>query len=515
MKPGLDLKQFKKGVSDKDSTTFMHPDGHKIVVKHSSLSKQMKDKLSAIPESFSSGGEAGGGGPTDEEIAAEDAKADALYDRRPVMDIGDKSQNTVDAQAANIGVPSEQAIPSSNGAISSQQPAIASITPPVNPVVPGSDPYGYGQEAGAINSDIGKFSKAQDMAAQSEGARGARESAAARDYQVAQDMMLGRVNHYFAQSEQDAHDTINDMKKNFINSNHYQESRTSGQRVSAAIGMILGGIGGGLLHQANPAVGMLNEQIDRDIKAQMANQDTRKTLLGAYQQQFHNFGDALNMTKAIMANSYAAKLEDAAAQARGPEAQARGMAAAAQLRLPYEPILQQLHQKKAITQGLQDPNIDPGAKIRMLQMTGQMSPEQGKQAFEELTKAQMAVKERNNLLAMWDQAAKDNTLANRTLHGGYEPGSLKALRLNVAPLMKDEAGRPSEILMNAAEGTFPGAGDSGYKQSEARAGFKTLLDKSAEHPFLNSFGISLDNQQKYTPSGQPKIKLGPAVPNKK
>jgi hypothetical protein len=45
----LDLKNFKRIGSDKETTTLQHPKGHQIVVKHSALPARMKKQLESLP----------------------------------------------------------------------------------------------------------------------------------------------------------------------------------------------------------------------------------------------------------------------------------------------------------------------------------------------------------------------------------------------------------------------------------------------------------------------------------
>lgn len=45
----LNLKKYKKVASDKDSSTFQHPDGHQMKIVHKALSSAMRKEVSAIP----------------------------------------------------------------------------------------------------------------------------------------------------------------------------------------------------------------------------------------------------------------------------------------------------------------------------------------------------------------------------------------------------------------------------------------------------------------------------------
>lgn len=114
------------------------------------------------------------------------------------------------------------------------------------------------------------------------------------------------------------------MQQNPIDPNHYIESKSTLGKATTALGLILGGFGGGANGGAgnNPAVDFLNKQIDRDIQAQHARVDQQKTILGAYQQLYGQGDAALAATKASMIDIYNHKALQLAAQLGTPQAQA-------------------------------------------------------------------------------------------------------------------------------------------------------------------------------------------------
>ncbi len=133
---------------------------------------------------------------------------------------------------------------------------------------------------------------------------------------------------------------IDDMKNSHIDPKAYVNNMSSGQKAGTAIGLLLGGMSGGLLHTGvNPAMDFLNKQIDRDINAQIANRNNKETIFNAMQKQYGNQVDATKMTHAF----YLAKLQNdigiAAAKSGSPIAQAR----AQQIMGPLQSQLQQIH----------------------------------------------------------------------------------------------------------------------------------------------------------------------------
>ncbi len=133
---------------------------------------------------------------------------------------------------------------------------------------------------------------------------------------------------------------IDDMKQSHIDPRAYVNNMTGGQKVSTAIGLLLGGIGGGLTHTGvNPAMDFLNKQIDRDVAAQKANVENKQTIFNAMQKQYGNQQDAVKMTHAF----YLAKLQNEIGTAAAKSGSPLAMARAQQLNGPLESQLQQLH----------------------------------------------------------------------------------------------------------------------------------------------------------------------------
>lgn len=118
-----------------------------------------------------------------------------------------------------------------------------------------------------------------------------------------------------------ADDLSRDMQ--FINPNHYMESKSTLGRVATAMGLFLGGLGGGIAHTGgNAALDYLSRQIDRDIDSQKANNEKRKTIYGAYKELYGEGNTASNMTKVSMNNLYDGQMKELAAKMATPRAMA-------------------------------------------------------------------------------------------------------------------------------------------------------------------------------------------------
>ena len=136
-----------------------------------------------------------------------------------------------------------------------------------------------------------------------------------------------------------------------------------------AIGLFLGGIGGGLTGQGNPAMDFLNKQIDRDIEAQKADLGNKKTLLEANLRQFGNLRDATDMTRIQQTEIYKSQLAKAAMATGNPLIQARANAQINQWDLQNASLQQQMTQNQLLYGGASTTQIpaavDPNFESRI------------------------------------------------------------------------------------------------------------------------------------------------------
>lgn len=141
-------------------------------------------------------------------------------------------------------------------------------------------------------------------------------------YQNALKQQTQRQQQRLNDHSQEVNNITTDMQNGFINPNHWQESQSTGNRVKNAFALALGGFGAGLVGGSNPAMDYINNQINRDIDAQRANQDTRKTILGAFQQRYGDGMVADSLTRAAVLDAYNHQGKQIAAQLGTPQAAA-------------------------------------------------------------------------------------------------------------------------------------------------------------------------------------------------
>lgn len=392
----IDLKHFKKSSSDKHTTTLEDKNGHQIRLVHSALSPDMREKLTALPmadggkvkgdgfkknaESFQKGFNSGGAGPKQmwSNIKKSVGFAEGgKVERAPEED--NKGPVTI-----NIGQPAPQVSPAQDQLV---QAPLAANTPNVqqvqDPLV--SAPNASIPQGPAPASIPEPTQQLEAMASQPEPTDQSVPQAPTGSFmQGAQDKMLGmaaeadilgkqgnaeaKILERNAKLQQDAmrsfeentksnmaavKDLADDYQAGHIDPNRLMSSKDTLGKIGTAIGLLLGGIGGGLLGQENPALKLLNQQIERDIEAQRAELGKKENLLKFNLQQFGNMKDATEMTRAMQAGIVASKLQAEAAKVKDPLAKARLLQAAGE----YEanviaPTIQKMSARQALNSAM-------------------------------------------------------------------------------------------------------------------------------------------------------------------
>lgn len=116
-----------------------------------------------------------------------------------------------------------------------------------------------------------------------------------------------------------------------IDPNKYMHDKSTGQKIAAAIGIMLGGIGAGLTHGPNVGLGIIQKNIENDIEAQKANLGNKRSLLSDNLRAQGNMMAATNATRLQMNAIAQGKLLQVAAQTGNPIIQARAQQHAAAL----------------------------------------------------------------------------------------------------------------------------------------------------------------------------------------
>lgn len=419
----MNLSKFKinKALSDKTHTMMQHEDGHQLKIRHGALSAKMRKEIEKLK--MADGGEVPSSGPCRNPNCKSVGQAHPncqcyanggmickccvgghVEDKKKYADGGAVDMSDVmapvnpPAPAAEIPVP---AIPGENGlpinppipeganppqkptaepmdAIPEEVPAPAAPAPAPQSPSAGEPPadimHAYKQEKAGIQ----QASAAQQKLGQEQ------EKHLTAQVQATSDLMQKYQSHV-KQLDDERQALQDDIKNSHIDPSQYLGSQESGSRIATAIGLMLGGMGGG--GTSNLALDFVNKQIDRDIEAQKANLGKKENLLSANMKQYGNLRDATDMTKIMMNDIVSDQLKAAAAKAATPMAKADALKQLGQLEQQVAPIQQQMALRQMLVhqpgdaKGTPQQNMDAQMQQR-LQVLRRLDPAAAKEEEE-------------------------------------------------------------------------------------------------------------------------------------
>lgn len=337
MKPmQLNMSKVKKIAGDKKTSTFKHDDGHVIMILHSALPAAQRKLIEKMPN-FSEGGDVELEAPNTnpnvpqaakDDYAKESATRAAEKERygQPLVKMYADPQEVVSADDSAPTAPAPQPEAqrdSQANTLGMNVPSVQQSTPNPAAVVAAQAPM-QGVQIPTGSDGVPNLNKNGDF-----NPTGASQNTqTAIQDQKNNEIALGksRVNIEQGQldqisvNEQERQQKFNEMAghtRDFnawmnahpINENHYMENLSTAKKVTTAIGLFLGGLGGGIAHTGgNVALDYLNRQIDRDIDAQKQRSDQAKTIYGAYRSLYGDSVATYNLTKASMLDAYTHKM---------------------------------------------------------------------------------------------------------------------------------------------------------------------------------------------------------------
>lgn len=412
-----------------------------------------------------------------------------------------QSQPIIDPQAGNSmsqGQNASGGAPNASNGMSTQPTPPAPEKPDPFGNVAGSEAYTQG-----LSSQLG--GQAQEAAAQ--GQLGQAEAKIAGQQAAADRAISNTFQANMANVMPKLNDAIEAYKMGHINPTHYQENQSVGSKIGTAIGIIGAGFGGS--ENVQRAVDNVNRQIDRDVNAQMANQQTKQNVFTGYLHQMGNARDAATMASALNANIYADQFKQAAAQSKDPLAQARLLQASGQLVQGAADKLGQYSMLKTLQQGANSGIIPPE---RLIQFSPLIPANQKLPALTQLKQAQDAVGLRDHTLSAFDQMAKINTVGGKFANPIQARKQIAALRdSTLDKLTRDTSGRVTPETVKLIGGTFDTFLANPETMAIQRQMVNNLLSQDMNYPLIKSAGIDVNNLGRYDINGQPRIKVSPPV----
>lgn len=152
---------------------------------------------------------------------------------------------------------------------------------------------------------------------------------------LAENAALQRQNEEYMRSKlDDLNGQLTKLESQKVDPNKYWANKTTGDKILAGIGMLLGSFGG----KGNKAVEVVQDSIDRDIKLQQAQIEdqkgaivAKKNLLGEMRQVFGDEVAAREATRIALLNNAAFQLQASAAKYGGEEAKSKALMALGQI----------------------------------------------------------------------------------------------------------------------------------------------------------------------------------------
>lgn len=482
----MNLASYKKVHEDADTATFRHEKGHEIKVAKTALSPELKNQLKGIPVHMDEGGEA--------------------LDIEPVTPPG----GSVDFEPISQGQQVASSSLNPRGSIAPSVPqqniqnGIEAKTPPASAMVvqPGAIPTAvntddYQKQYQTYNQGL---LKQGEIAAQQEQIKAAAEQKHIEnmqklqsDYQNNMKQLNGHVDSF-----------ISDIQNQHFDSDQYLKNMSGGQKAATAIGLILGGIGGALTHQENPAMKFLQSQIDRNIDQQKADFGKKKTILEANYQKFGNMNDAIKMTQAMEGAILTAHLNRAAAQNGSLAAKNNAQMASSQfLTSTVYPNIQTIAMKQSLAQGAANGTVDPAQYVQYV-----VPKEHQAKVFEEIGRAQNVSSNSDKIDSMFNQAANENTILRTGAGMLRTPGSVMALHQLLLPNFKQVDGTVRQAAMDETfKNVTPAPGDSDAKIAYKRQALHNWMHSEMAAPTAKGFGVDLTHFASTTDS--PVAKLNP------
>lgn len=281
-------------------------------------------------------------------------------------------------------------------------------------------------------------------------------------------------------------------QQNKLDPNRYWESRSTGQKVTSGIALILGGIGSGLTHQPNLAAKMIDDSINRDIDAQKNSQDQQRNLWKMNKEEYGNDLAANLATQNQLLTGVKLQLGQAASAAKGPMAQANAQSANALI----DQKLAENRFKLSLMQPTSDSfGIDPAKKVSWL-----VPASHQQKVFDEIDAAQNTTRNAKDIISSFDNAAKEVrpwTSGTKTSLTAFVPGmdspNQKALHALLGPTFKDVEGTVRQAAMdNMFKNTTPQFGDDASTIARKRDALIGYMTSKSSAPTASGFGINLN-----------------------
>jgi hypothetical protein len=430
---------------------------------------------------------ADGGQPSSVNVSAEDLDPNAVIN--PGYNAPTDLQKEIDAASQDQPAPSpEQSANNLAGAMGQSAPfqgqdqaAAASPAPGAGPVVapqnqvsmaPKSLPPTPGQNVDLL-SEFNKNLQGEQEAIR----QGAVDTA--QGFQAQNDILkkhLAQEEQSFQTYQQDqaqntaqANELFKRVANNQIDPNRYWENKSTGGKIAAAIGLILGGASSGLTGRSNPALDIIQNSIREDIAAQRDNQTTNMNLYKMGLQKYKDRQAAEDYAQ-LHSNTIAqGMLQVAANKAAIPAAANNAKLAINQLGLQNIQLRTNLGMQQAALNAMNTPSPKGGIdlnKLNLLKQSGIIPKEDVPDLNKEAADYQKLSDTLDHTDDVFKQGRQNQTYTERALPG-WTP-TIRDQSKNyeaitnawLGNITKETEGRVTPVDVDLMRSSLPKAGDS-------------------------------------------------------
>lgn len=283
----------------------------------------------------------------------------------------------------------------------------------------------------------------------------------------------------------------------------------TGRNILTVVSLLLGGMAGGLLKQENPALKIINDEIERDLLRQKENMSFEDNL---YKDNLNMLGDevaAYTQSMNQMRQIALLQMEEMMGRAYDPSNPLMALnmqAEAAKLRAQIDASdlsVSKRQQKEKILQALESSSgvskMDPSTIVPILDV------EAGDKAkiFEEIKDRQTIASTMPEVLRLFEQAKEENkafygilpkpTTFPIPFYGQLKrPDSVKALETLLTPLIKTQGPAREPEMRRVFDAIIPGPFDSEEDQVLKRNALKQFITTMSATPVSKAYGLDLN-----------------------
>ncbi len=468
----MNLSKFNILGEDNDNYHIGHPNGKKMIISKSGLSKsahELVKKLRGAAQNFAEGGE-------------------ILASSMPAPDSAEQIMMDAGAGIAPVEQPAPMMQPNpinQASMYSAQGPEQVQVQQPQQPAIPAVGAPGH--VPGTENALMASQQANQAMANSAIG-QGKAESQAIKDVQskIAE---LPSQQKLIEQNKVKDDELMRAYQEKKIDPDRYWNNKSLPAKISAGLGMILSGFGGGVSGGGNLAAENIQKMIQADIESQ---KEDKSNALNLWKMNREALGTDLAANLATQNQMYTGlqyKLMDAASQFKGPQAQAQAQAANALLNQK----IAENRFKLSLLNGPTQENQDPAQLVNWLVD----DPSERKVVSEEIKRAQDTKRISHSILEDFDKAAVDLRPFSggrlKNIIPGTESAYAGALEQHLMTTLQDLEGSVKESAAESLKHTMmPRTGNSDKEIQIKRQALVDYLASKQSAPNAKRHGIDLE-----------------------